>query len=128
MLRPASKKHIRTISVSLVLVLASRPSFPSRKLKNNTEDVSLVCEEYSVLDDVVFFGSFLPAGSVSKHPSQPAQDVQGEALSMLRSVAALCPPAQRIQELLMKVWELQHGTALDPEQHGTTKNDILVQR
>lgn len=35
MLRPASKKHIRTISVSRVRVFTSRPSFPSLKLKRS---------------------------------------------------------------------------------------------
>ena len=40
---------------------------------------------------------------------------------MLGGWAALCPPTQSVQQLLMEVWELQYSTALDPETHSRTK-------
>ena len=54
-----------------------------------------------------------PAGPVGVDPRQPAQDVQDEALSVLRAGPLLGPLTQGTQQLLVEVQELQHGTALD---------------
>lgn len=106
MLLPASKKHIRTISVSRVRVFTSRPSFPSRKLKKQLQHISLVCENCHSGSSVWLrylrwycliscAGALvLPAGPIGENPGQPAQNVQDEALGMLCGRAALCPPTQ----------------------------------
>ena len=54
-----------------------------------------------------------PAGAVGVDPRQPAQDVQDEALSVLRAGPLLGPLTEGAQQLLVEVQELQHGTALD---------------
>lgn len=45
---------------------------------------------------------------------------------MLRGWVALCSPTQCIQQLLMEVWELQHCTALDPENDRAADTDQLT--
>lgn len=55
-------------------------------------------------DDTV--GFTLPAVSIGVNPSQPAQNVQDEALGVLCGRAALCPSTQCIQQLLVEVFEL----------------------
>lgn len=45
MLRPASKKHIRTMSLIRAWVLASRPAFPSLQLKpRNAHHYLCMCQ------------------------------------------------------------------------------------
>lgn len=119
MLRPASKKHIRTISVSLIRVFTSRPSFPSLKLKSRQK--GFWCWSSADMEPACVSPGW-PAGPVGENPSQPTQDVQDKALSMLRSHAALCSPTQPIKQLLVEVLELQHGTSLNPG----TQNEVTI--
>lgn len=70
----------------------------------------------------------LPARSVREHPSQPAQDVEDEALSVLIGWADFCASTQRVQQLLVEVWELQHSTALDPEEQRRTNISLLLRQ
>lgn len=82
MLRPASKKHILTISVSRVRVFTSRPSFPSLKLERSNRrnylslknvKVDVMCN-LDLLDDLCHFlcWSFSPTCRVRWRKPQPA--------------------------------------------------------
>ena len=74
MLRPASKKHTRTISINLIRVFASKPSFPSLMLITGHRMYSLFLE-YITYRDIWSTCSFLlqalgfgkPAGSIGEH-------------------------------------------------------------
>jgi hypothetical protein len=67
-----------------------------------------------------------PAGSVGVHSSQPAEAVQDEALGVLCARALVRPLTQPIQQLLMEIWKLQHGTALDSEKDRSNIHTIQL--
>lgn len=43
-----------------------------------------------------------PSGPIGVHASQPTQRVQHQALCVLRDLAILCSPTQRVQKLLVE--------------------------
>lgn len=54
----------------------------------------------------------VPAGAVGVDPSQPTENVQNEALRVLRGRDLLTTLTQCPQQLLMQLRELQHRAAL----------------
>lgn len=67
-----------------------------------------------------------PAGSVGVHSSQPAEAVQDKALGVLCTRALVFQLTQPVQQLLMEIWKLQHGTALDSEKDRSNIHTIQL--
>lgn len=68
MLLPASKKHTSTISVSLVLVFANSPSFPSLRLKRKRIKHEITCKPVDRDDTFLYSVSYLQ-GPLEKTPA-----------------------------------------------------------
>lgn len=93
------------MSLMRAWVLASRPAFPSLQL--HTARMWRTVHEGTRCCTV-------PPGHVGVDPSQPAQDVQDEALGVFSGRSALRLLTESVQQFLVELQEMEHSEALDP--------------